>query len=79
MPEIATRLRVGGIVYVESVIDANGIICAARVLRAQPGGDIGAAFSRNALACVRQWRFQPARRNGKPVPVLFSLTVQFKV
>jgi len=28
---------------------------------------------------VRQWKFQPGTMNGKPVPVIFNLTINFKL
>jgi TonB family protein len=27
------------------------------------------------LAAIRQWKYEPARRNGKPVPVFLTVTV----
>jgi TonB family protein len=32
-----------------------------------------------ALQAVQQWKFQPATRSGKAVPVLFNLTINFKL
>jgi TonB family protein len=32
-----------------------------------------------AVNAVRQWKFKPATRDGKPVPVLFNLTINFKL
>ncbi len=32
-----------------------------------------------ALEAVRKWRFQPATRHGKPVRVVFRVTVDFKL
>jgi outer membrane biosynthesis protein TonB len=31
------------------------------------------------MEAVRQWKFQPATRDGAPIPVLFNLTVNFKL
>ena len=30
-----------------------------------------------AMEAAREWRFEPATCNGKPVAVLYSLTVRF--
>jgi len=32
-----------------------------------------------AVDAVREWKFQPATHNGKPIPVLFNLTINFKL
>jgi protein TonB len=32
-----------------------------------------------AVAAVRQWRFTPALLNGEPVPVVMTVTVNFKL
>lgn len=71
-PESARHLR--GIVIIETVITAEGTVCAARVLRTFEGPE-GDKVGEAALAAVRQWRFEPARLRGKPHPVFFSVTV----
>jgi protein TonB len=72
-PELARRTGVGGSVVVECVIDVDGQVSQARVLRGHPLLD-GAA-----LEAVRQWRYEPTRLNGVPVPVLLTVTVSFVV
>ncbi len=58
-----------GIVIIEAIIDRDGKICAARLLKSPPG-----PFADAHLAAVRGWRFKPATLNGVPVPVYFVLT-----
>jgi TonB family protein len=54
-------------VDVEITIDATGAVTEARV--PAPAGDAErAAFEAAALAAVRQFAFEPARRNGQPIP-----------
>jgi TonB family protein len=64
--------RISGIVIIEALIDETGHVSDARVLKPLPFG-LDAA----AVAAVKQWEFKPGTLNGKPVPVLFNLTVQF--
>lgn len=66
----ATGVR--GIVIVETIIDENGVVCDAAVLKG-----IDPATDAAAVAAVKQWRFTPARTKGHAVPVYFDLTVRF--
>ena len=40
---------------------------------------IGFGLEEKAIAAVLQWRFRPARRNGKPVPVALNIEVNFNL
>jgi TonB family protein len=53
-------------------VDRTGKVTAARVARS-----LGPAFDAAALAAVRQWRFEPARRAGAAVAFAMELTVNF--
>ena len=59
-----------GVVIIETVITRAGDVCAARVLRG-----LNAAVDETALAAVRQWKFVPAKKQGRPVQAVFNLTV----
>lgn len=72
--DVARRARVQGIVIIEAVIDRQGNVTEARVLKPLPFG-LDAA----ALDAVRQWKFQPGTLNGEPVPVYYNLTVNFRI
>ena len=72
--EVARRSRTQGIVIIEAVIDRQGNVTEARVLKPLPFG-LDAA----ALHAVRQWKFQPGTLNGQPVPVYYNLTVNFRI
>ncbi len=70
-PELAKRVRLGGLVIVQCVIDVEGRVSDARVLRGHPLLDAA------ALDAVRQWRYEPTRLNGQAVPVVMTVTVTF--
>ena len=74
-PYAARYFHVSGIVILESVIDKNGDVRDVNVLKALPAGTISYA----AMQAVRQWKFEPAKLEGKPVDVLFNLTINFKL
>lgn len=63
---------VQGIVIIETIIDADGNICDAAVLKG-----INAEVDADALAAVKQWQFKPAYVKGHPVAVTFDLTVTY--
>ena len=72
-PDIARASRVEGMVILEVVIDDRGNVTDARVLRSVPLLDDA------ALEAVRRWKFKPARLNGESVPVVMTVTVNFKL
>lgn len=70
--EVARRAGVEGIVILEAVIGADGSVRDVRVLKSLPFG-----LSEEAVRAVEQWRYEPAKLDGRPVAVLLSLTVRF--
>lgn len=73
-PEMARKGRVAGVVIIEAIIDKNGEVQDAKVLKGLPMG-----LSDAAVEAVKQWHFKPGTMNGEPVEVIFDLTVNFKV
>ena len=72
--EHARRARVNGLVIVEAVIDQTGSVTNVNVLKGLPLG-----LDRAAVDAIREWTFEPATLNGKPVSVLYNLTVNFQL
>ena len=72
-PQIALRANIEGVVIVEAVIAVDGSVRDARILRSV------ALLDRAALDAVRQWRYAPTRLNGVAVPVIVTVTVQFRL
>ena len=70
-PEIAKTARVQGVVITELVIDEQGSVTDARILRSIP------LLDQAALDAVRQWQFTPILLNGAPVAIVMTATVQF--
>ena len=71
-PEIARKARIQGEVHLEAVIDATGGVGRIRVIRGLPMG-----LDRAAVDAVSQWRFEPATYRGRPVAVIYNLTIIF--
>src|SRR6266511_2687895 len=71
-PDGARQHNITGIVIVEVLIDKNGRVKDAVVLKPLPLG-----LDQAALDAVRKWQFQPGTLNGEPVDVIFNLTIIF--
>lgn len=72
-PEEALRARVTGMVILEALIDTHGVVRSAKVLRSIPLLDAA------AVEAVTGWRYEPPTRDGVPVPVLMTVTVNFTI
>jgi len=72
--EIARKARIQGVVIVEAIIDKQGIVTNVKILKTLPMG-----LDQAAADAVKKWRFKPATLNGKPVAVIYNLTVNFRL
>jgi hypothetical protein len=73
-PKNLAEMSVAGVLVVEAVIGFDGVPRLPLVLQMTGGGP---AMEYVALEALRQWRFEPAKVDGKPVGVYYSLTVNF--
>ena len=72
MPEDAKLLGVEGAVRIEVVIDEDGSVQDATIVRSVP------LLDAEALRAVRHWRFAPTIVDGKAVPVRMQVVVNFR-
>ncbi len=72
--DMARRARRQGKVIVEAVIEADGRVTDVRVLRG-----LGFGLDESAVATVSTWRFRPAMRGGRPVAVIYTLVINFRL
>jgi TonB family protein len=70
----ARRMGIEGDVVLEIVVRHDGTVGDVKLLHGLAGG-----LDRRATDAVRQWRFSPARRYGKPVDVIVEVAVEFKL
>lgn len=75
-PESARKKKVEGLVVVAASIDATGKVTKVAVAHGIEGEE-GEALEKAALDAVKQWTFEPARRNGSPVAIVFKVTIRF--
>jgi protein TonB len=72
-PDIAKQARVQGIVILECTISPQGKVTDVKVLRGIPLLDAA------AIDAVKQWVYTPTLLNGVPVPVIMTVTVNFRL
>ena len=72
-PAIATQARVQGVVILECTISPQGKVVDVKVLRTIP------LLQEAAIDAVKQWVYTPTLLNGVPVPVIMTVTVNFKL
>ena len=73
-PASMLRAGVGGTVVVLAEVNAQGNPVDVRVVERSGERDL----DRAALSAVRQWRFEPAMRNGKAIATSVKVPVDFK-
>jgi TonB family protein len=70
-PPLAKSAHVSGDVTIEATIGVDGKVVDAKVINSVP------MLDQAALDAVRQWEYLPSMLNGKPVPVLVTVTLKF--
>jgi TonB family protein len=73
-PKEAAREGIEGLVKIEATADENGDVVDAKVL---PSENPRPLLEEAALAAVRQWKYEPFLKDGKAVPVTFTVTMNF--
>jgi TonB family protein len=72
--EEARKAKYQGTVVLLIVVDAQGIVTDAHVVR-----PLGLGLDEKALETVRTWKFKPGMRNMVPVPVRVIVEVSFRL
>ncbi|MEX2639992.1 MAG: energy transducer TonB [Balneolales bacterium] len=73
-PDVARRAGIEGRVSVQFTVDENGQVSDAQVLRG-----IGGGADEEAVNAIINTEWTPGRQRGRPVPVRFVYTVQFRL
>jgi TonB family protein len=72
--EEARHARFQGIVVMKVVVNKTGNIVRIKLERS-----LGKGLDQNAMEGVKQWRFEPATRDGRPVAVEMNIEVSFNL
>lgn len=79
VPEYPRQAKLAGmeaVVWVQALVDKNGNVREARVLKSS-GSKAG--FDEAAIAAAKKCKFKPAIQNGRPVPVWVSFSIEFEL
>jgi periplasmic protein TonB len=72
--EEARKAKWQGTVEMQIVVDEHGMPKEMKVTRA-----LGLGLDQKALEAVAKWRFKPGMKDGKPVPVIATVQVNFRL
>jgi periplasmic protein TonB len=72
--EEARKAKYQGTVTLSVIVDENGKPRDVRVIRA-----LGLGLDEKAIEAVQKWRFKPAQKDGKPVAVIATIEVNFRL
>lgn len=73
-PRSELQKRIQGVVIAEVVIDKEGCLTEAKVLKG-----LSPVLNHEALRVMKTWVFEPAKLEGVPVTVYYTLTVNFSL
>ena len=71
-PDLPPDTEPNGVVVMLIGVDAHGRVKPVRVVRSS-----AAVFEKSAVTTVKTWRFKPAKKDGKPVPVQITVEMKF--
>ena len=70
----AARKKIHGTVSLSIIVTAEGMVRDPQVTRS-----LDKDLDKNALECVKKWKFEPATKDGKPVATHVAVEVSFNV
>lgn len=70
----AEDAKIEGVVVIQGVVGTDGRFHDIKVTR-----PLGYGLDEEAIECVEQWRFKPAKRGGSPFPVVINIEVRFQL
>ena len=74
LPVFPPKFRGRGQVILQIVVEVNGAVSEISVIRCDRPGK---GLEKSAANAVKQWRYKPALKDGKPVPVYFTVVMDF--
>jgi protein TonB len=72
--EEARKAKYQGVVVLTAVVGVDGRVHSARVSRS-----LGMGLDEKALQVVKLWKFDPGKKDGRPVPVEINLEIDFNL
>ena len=73
-PEEARKARVQGVVILRIMVNEEGLVERFLVMKSESG-----LLNQPAIDAVKEWKYEPLLIEGKPTPVVFNVTVTFRL
>jgi TonB family protein len=70
----AKDAKIQGVVTLQCVVQPDGTVGDVEVTKS-----LDAGLDDEAIAAVKQWRFEPGKKDGKPIPVRITLEMTFSL
>jgi protein TonB len=74
-PDLARQAGIEGVVVVRVIIRTDGSVASAKIV----DSDVNPLLGEAAVDAALQWRFEPARRKGNPVPCEYPIPIYFSL
>jgi TonB family protein len=71
---VARGQKIQGTVMLQIIVDSSGLPQNVEVIK-----PLGYGLDQNAVETVRQYRFKPALKDGKPVAVYMTVAINFRL
>jgi TonB family protein len=71
-PEKCKKEKIEGTVVLEIKIDAEGSVIEAKILKS-----VHPDLDKAAMEAIKKWKYKPVIKDGKPLPVVFAVTINF--
>jgi TonB family protein len=75
----ARKDKVQGTVVLTAAVDASGNVAGVKLTALSLSRSVGEGLEESAMQTVRTWKFKPAIKKGKPVPVMVIVEVSFRL
>ena len=72
-PAVAKQLKIGGSVELEATVSEQGEVTKVEIVKGNP------LLTASAVQAVKRWKFKPFLEDGKAVPVVAPIVLDFKL
>jgi protein TonB len=72
--EEARKARYQGVVVLQAVVRKDGRVDVLQLVRS-----LGFGLDQNAIEALKQWRFRPAMKDGRPIDFALNVEVRFNI
>jgi TonB family protein len=73
-PEEAKKQGIQGVVVIEATTDEQGNVIKGKILKSE-----SSLLNQSAVDALKQWKYEPVYKEGKPVGITFTVTITFKL